>query len=134
VLYSPIQMAADLPEHYEGHPALQFIRDVGVDWNQTKVLNGEVGDFVTIAREERGTGNWFVGSITDENIRELEISFDFLEPGITYDAVVYKDGPNADWDKNPTDINIEEKKLDSNSTLKINLAPGGGFAVSLMRK
>jgi len=134
VIYSPIQMAADLPEHYKGHPAMQFIRDVGVDWNQTKVLNGEVGDFVTIAREERGTGNWFVGSITDENPRELEISFDFLEPGITYDAIVYKDGPDADWDKNPTDIEIQEKQLDNTSTLKINLAPGGGFAISLMKK
>lgn len=134
VLYSPIQMAADLPEHYEGHPALQFIRDVGVDWNQTKVLNGEVGDFVTIARDERKTGNWFVGSITDENSREIEISFDFLEPGVTYDGIIYADGPSADWDTNPTDIEIQEKQFDKTSTLKIKLAPGGGFAISLKKK
>jgi alpha-glucosidase len=134
VLFSPIQMAADLPEHYEGHPALQFIRDVGVDWNQTKVLNGEVGDYVTIARQERETGNWFVGSITDENPRELEITFDFLEPGVTYEAIVYADGPNADWDKNPTDIEIHAKELNSLSTLKMKLAPGGGFAISLKKK
>jgi hypothetical protein len=78
VIYSPIQMACDLIEHYESQPAFQFIRDVGVNWEQTKVLNGEVGDFVTIARQERETGNWFLGSITDEEQRSLKIDFNFL--------------------------------------------------------
>ncbi|MCB0374078.1 MAG: glycoside hydrolase family 97 protein, partial [Muricauda sp.] len=89
VIYSPIQMACDLPENYEGQPAFQFIRDVGVDWDQTVVLNGEVGDFVTIARKERETGNWFVGGITDENQRQMTINFDFLEDGTEYEAVIY---------------------------------------------
>ena len=83
VIYSPIEMACDLPEHYmvngKIHPAFQFITDVGVDWQQSKVLNGEVGDFVTIARQERGTDNWFIGGITDENARTVDLNFDFLD-------------------------------------------------------
>lgn len=132
VIYSPIQMAADLPENYEGQPALQFIRDVGVDWEQTKVLNGEVGDFVTIAREERETGNWFVGGITDEHARSVTINFDFLEPGAEYEATIYKDGEDAHWNDNPTSIEIQE--LDYTQPLTVNMAPGGGFAISLIKK
>jgi len=134
VIYSPIQMAADLIEHYEGNPALQFIRDVGVDWKQTKVLNGEVGDFVTIAREERNTGNWFLGSITDENARDLEVSLDFLAPNTTYTATIYKDGKDAHWNDNPTSIAIETIEVTSNSTLNLTLAAGGGTAVSFIKK
>ncbi|HEY8400586.1 MAG TPA: glycoside hydrolase family 97 protein [Cytophagaceae bacterium] len=131
VIYSPIQMAADLPENYEGNPAFQFIRDVGVDWEQTKVLNGEVGDFVTIAREERGTGNWFVGGITDENEREMTISFDFLEEGKKYEAIIYRDSQNAHFKDNPTAIDIVKKEVDNTSSETIKLAKGGGFAISL---
>jgi glucan 1,4-alpha-glucosidase len=97
-------------------------------------LNGEPGDFVTIAREERETGDWFIGSISDENPRTIQIKLDFLEPGITYDASIYADGPDADWDTNPTSIKIEHKQLDNTSELTLNLAPGGGCAVSLIRK
>ncbi|WP_339916730.1 glycoside hydrolase family 97 protein [Yeosuana marina] len=135
VIYSPIQMACDLPEHYmvngKIHPAFQFITDVGVDWQQTKVLDGEVGDYVTIARQERGTGNWFVGGITDENARTESLTFDFLDEGKTYNAIVYKDGPNAHWNDNPQDYAIEHLELTRNSNLKIKLAPGGGFAISI---
>jgi len=134
VVYSPIQMACDLIEHYENRPAFQFIRDVGVDWEQTQVLNGEVGDFVTIAREERDTGNWFLGSITDENERAIEIDFDFLDKDRTYHAIIYRDGPNAHWDDNPTDIVIEEMEIDASMTKTFRLAPGGGLAMSLMVK
>jgi len=134
VIYSPVQMVADLPENYDGNPAFQFIRDVGVNWKQTKVLNGEPGDFVTIAREERETGNWFIGSITDENPRTLQIKLDFLEPGIMYNASIYADGQDADWDSNPTSIKIEHKQFDSNSELTLNLAPGGGCAISLIKQ
>ena len=134
VIYSPIQMAADLPQNYEGNPALQFIKDVGVDWKQTKVLNGEVGDFVTIAREERETGNWFVGGITDENARDLTISFDFLDPNTEYEVVIYKDAAGASYDKNPKAIDIESIDVDASSTLDIHLAEGGGFAISLLKK
>ncbi len=128
-------MAADLVEHYEANPEpLQFIRDVGVDWEQTKVLNGEVGDYVTIARKERKTGNWFLGSITDENARELDISFDFLDDGQDYTATVYKDGENAHWDDNPTAITIETTPINKNSKLTLNLAEGGGTAISIIKK
>ena len=137
VIYSPIEMACDLPEHYmvngKVHPAFQFITDVGVDWQQTKVLDGEVGDFVVIARQERGTGNWFVGGITDENARMQHLSFDFLDDGKTYNATVYKDGPNADWNDNPQDYAIEHLTLTKDSTLDIRMAPGGGFAISIMQ-
>lgn len=134
VIYSPIQMAADLIENYEGNPALQFIRDVGVDWKQTKVLNGEVGDFVTIAREERNTGNWFLGSITDENPRDLEVSLDFLEANTIYTATIYKDGKDAHWDDNPTAIEIETMDVTSETILQLKLAAGGGTAISFMKK
>lgn len=135
VIYSPVQMAADLVEHYEANPEpLQFIKDVGVDWEESKVLNGEVGDFVTIARKERGTGNWFVGGITDENSRTFEINFDFLEAGVTYEAKIYKDGDNAHWNNNPLDISIEKIDLNSTSKLNIDLAEGGGFAISLIKR
>jgi hypothetical protein len=138
VLYSPIQMACDLPEHYEEdgkvHPAFQFISDVGVDWQQSKVLDGEIGDFVTIARQERETGDWFVGGITDENSRTQSVAFDFLEEGKTYVATLYKDGPNAHWNDNPEDYEIEELEVTQSSRLDVKLAPGGGFAISIVEK
>ncbi|MFH4969436.1 glycoside hydrolase family 97 protein [Gaetbulibacter sp. M240] len=137
VIYSPIQMACDLPEHYmvDGkiHPAFQFISDVGVDWQKSNVLDGEVGDYVVIARQERETGNWFVGGITDENARDQSIRFDFLEPGKTYQATIYKDGPNAHWDNNPQSYTIEKMEVTNESTIDIHMAPGGGFAISIMQ-
>lgn len=135
VLYSPVQMVCDLPEHYiiEGtiHPAFQFITDVGVNWQQTKVLNGEVGDFIIVARQERKTSNWFVGGITNEEARTETLNFSFLEEGKTYNAIIYKDGENAHWNDNPQDYSIEQIKLTNKSNLKIKLAPGGGFAISI---
>jgi hypothetical protein len=127
-------MAADLVESYQGQPAFQFIRDVGVDWEQSQVLNGEVGDFVTIARQERGTLDWFLGSITDENARDITINFDFLDPGKTYDAIIYRDGEDAHWDDNPTSIVIEEMTIDSSTEQTFHLAPGGGLAISLKQR
>ena len=134
VIYSPIQMACDLPENYENQPAFQFIRDVGVDWDKTVVLNGEVGDFVTIARKERETGNWFVGGITDENARDIDIDFDFLDDGVDYEAIIYKDAADANYKENPTAIFIENIDVKKGSTLSVHLAEGGGFAISLMKK
>ncbi|MCA0152040.1 glycoside hydrolase family 97 protein [Winogradskyella vincentii] len=135
VIYSPVQMAADLIEHYEANPEpLQFIKDVGVDWEKSTVLNGEVGDYVTIARKEKGTGNWFVGGITDENSVSLKLDFDFLDKNQDYEAILYKDGPNAHWDNNPLDIMIEKLDLNNKSSLDIKLAEGGGFALSIMKK
>ncbi len=134
VINSPVQMAADLIKYYDGHPAFQFIEDVAVNWEQSKVLNGEVGDFVTIARQERGTNNWFIGGITDENERDLEIKFDFLPKGKSYNATLYCDAADAHWDRNPQAYEIKELEIMSNSVLPIHLAPGGGFALSLIQK
>ncbi|RYH75786.1 glycoside hydrolase family 97 protein [Flavobacteriaceae bacterium 144Ye] len=135
VIYSPIQMAADLVEHYEANPEpLQFIKDVGVDWQQTKVLNGVVGDYVTIARQERETGNWFVGGITDENARRIDLTFDFLDENQSYEAVIYRDGDEAHWDNNPLDIIIEKIEVSKGSNLSVKLAEGGGFAISILKK
>ena len=132
VIYGPVQMAADLPENYEGQAAFQFIRDVGVDWEQSKVLDGEIGDFVTIARQERGTEKWFVGSITDENAREVTINLDFLSPSKKYKAILYTDGENAHWNDNPLELEIEEQEVDHTTTLTLQLSPGGGAAISLV--
>lgn len=134
VIYSPVQMAADLPEHYEGHPAFQFIRDVAVDWDETRVLDGEVGDFVTIARRERNGKRWFVGSITDENARQQSVNLTFLEDGKQYEAIVYEDGADADWDKNPQSYGIRKLTVDKNSVIDLNLAPGGGAAIEIKVK
>ncbi|CAM1358516.1 glycoside hydrolase family 97 protein [Tenacibaculum xiamenense] len=138
VINSPIQMACDLPEHYmkDGkiHPMFQFISDVGVNWEKTKVLNGEVGDFVTIARKERETGNWFVGGITNEEARTVTLTFDFLEEGATYKTIVYKDGSEAHWKDNPQEYEISEGDLIKGKTLVIPMAAGGGFAISVIKK
>lgn len=134
VIYSPIQMACDLPENYEGKPAFQFIRDVGVDWEQTKVLDGEVGDFVCIARQERETKNWFLGCVTDEESRYITINFDFLEKGKKYEAIIYSDAKDSQWKENPTAINIEKMEITSDMEKRFELAEGGGLAISLMLK
>lgn len=126
VIYSPFQMAADLPENYFGHPAFQFIRDVGVDWDTSIVLNGEIGEFITIVRKERNTDKWFLGSITDENERLINISLNFLEAGKKYTANIYSDSDDSHWDKNPTAYKIESKLVSSVDKLILKLAPGGG--------
>lgn len=134
VLYSPVQMACDLPEHYDNgkHPAFQFIRDVAVDWETSKTLNGEVGEYVTIARQERGSDNWFLGSVTDENARDLEVALEFLPADKKYKAMMYLDGEKAHWNDNPTDYKIETQTVDSQTVLKLQLAAGGGAAISFM--
>ncbi len=132
IIYSPLQMVADLPENYEGNPAFQFIKDVGVDWDTSIVINGEIGDFITIARKERNTDKWFLGSITDENARTLEVSLGFLDADKKYDAVIYSDAEDADWDKNPTAYKIERKIVTSAVSLILKLAPGGGMAISFI--
>lgn len=130
LLYGPVQMAADLPEHYEGQPAFQFIREVAVDWQRTEVLNGEVGDYLTIARKERDGERWFLGSATDENPRTLTVALDFLDPGVTYSARIYRDGPDAHWDENPLPVLFETQTVDRSTELELNLAPGGGTAIT----
>jgi alpha-glucosidase len=131
VLYSPIQMAADLPENYAKYPkAFQFIKDVAVDWSESQVLNGEIGDYVTFARKDRHSENWFLGSITDENARTLSAPLAFLSPGVSYTAEIYRDGPNADLKGDARfDIVIEKQAVTSADTLTLKLAPGGGEAI-----
>jgi hypothetical protein len=132
VIYSPIQMACDLIENYENQPAFQFISDVGVDWEKSITLNGEVGEFVTIARKEKTSGNWFVGSITNEDPRNITIDFSFLDSDKKYKTTIYQDGKNAHWDNNPTDIEIRKMKITKNSKVDFHLAAGGGLAISLI--
>ncbi|MCK5424063.1 MAG: glycoside hydrolase family 97 protein [Emcibacter sp.] len=130
VLYSPIQMAADLPENYQARmKPFQFIKDVPTDWEDTLVLNGEIGDFVTIVRKDRHSDDWFLGSLTNEKARKLDVSLDFLDVNKTYIAQIYRDGPDADWEKNPYDMVIEEKQVTAKTTLVINLATSGGQAI-----
>ena len=129
VIYSPLQMAADLIENYEGNPAFQFILDVPADWEETRVLHAQIGDFITTVRRERDGAEWFLGSITDENPHTLEAALDFLSPGVTYVAQIYSDGAGADWKTNPYPLDINQYLVDSSTKLTLNLAPGGGQAI-----
>ncbi|MBR4047748.1 MAG: glycoside hydrolase family 97 protein [Bacteroides sp.] len=131
-MYSPLQMAADLVENYERHlDAFQFIKDVAVDWDETRYLEAEPGDYLTIARKAKGTGNWFVGGITDEHARTANLSLDFLEPGKKYVATLYADAKDADYQTNPTAYQIKKGVVTSKSKLAIKLARSGGFALSI---
>lgn len=129
VIYSPLQMAADLIENYEGNPAFQFIVDVPVDWEETRVLHAQIGDFLTIVRRARDGDEWFLGSISDENPRTLEAALDFLDPGVTYVAEIYSDGEGAHWQSDPYPLDIEKYLVDSDTMLTLDLAPGGGQAI-----
>jgi len=130
VLYSPIQMAADLPEHYLQHrEAFRFIEDVAVDWETTQVLDGEVGDYVTVVRRDRNSRDWFLGSITDEHGRQLPVPLGFLEPGVRYRAEIYRDGDGADYRSNPFAFQRETREVTSADRLTLLLAPGGGQAI-----
>jgi hypothetical protein len=132
-MYSPLQMAADLPENYEAHlDALQFIRDVAVDWDDTKILDAEPGDYIIEARKAKGKGSWFLGAITDENARNFTETLSFLDPNKNYVATIYRDANNADWKTNPEAYTIEKFVVDNKTKLNLKLAPGGGTAISLV--
>ena len=137
-LYSPLQMAADMPEHYQAHmDAFQFIKDVAVDWSESHYLLAEPGDFIVIARKaktdvEHPGERWFVGGVTDENAREVKFSLDFLTPGQKYTATIYADAEDADYQTNPEAYEISSKKVTSKTVLKMKMARGGGFAVSIL--
>jgi alpha-glucosidase len=133
VIYSPVVMAADTPENYAQHmAAFKFIRDVPTDWSDTRVLNGEVGDYVTIARKQRGNEDWFVGAVGDEQARTVTVPMAFLTPGRRYIAEIYRDGDNADYrtDKRHS-IVIEQRRMTSADVLTMRIAPGGGFAIRI---
>ncbi len=133
-MYSPLQMAADLPENYEKRmDAFQFIKDVAVDWDDTKYLEAEPGDYITIARKEKNSDKWFIGAITDENTRTSVITFNFLDENTWYVATIYGDAADADWKTNPMAYKIQKVLVNSKSVLKQKLANGGGVAISLKK-
>lgn len=133
VMYSPLQMAADLPENYmKYYDAFQFIRDVAVDWDDSKYLEAEPGDYITVARKAKGTDNWFVGGKCDENGHKAVVKLDFLDKGRKYDCTIYADAKDAHYEKNPKVYEITHKIVKKGDVLKLQEAPGGGFAVSLI--
>ena len=132
VMYSPLQMAADLPENYAKYDdAFQFIRDVAVDWDDSRYIEAEPGDYITVARKAKGTDNWFVGGKCDENGHRAIVKLDFLDPGRRYECTIYKDAPDADYEKNPKAYVITRRTVKRGQTIKVDEARGGGFAVSL---
>ena len=131
-IYSPLQMAADLPENYNKHlDAFQFIEDVPVDWDDTKIIAAEPGDYITIARKAKNKNEWYLGAITDEHARSSSVPLNFLGHGQPYVATIYADAADADWDKNPMAYTINSYLVSDTTVLKLHLAPGGGAAVSL---
>ena len=133
VIYSPLQMAADAIENYEGQPALTFIESCPTTWSKTLVPHGEIGKYVTVARKERGGDNWWVGSITNEEARTLDLRLDFLDEGATYRAVIYEDGPTADFERNPYEMTIRQQEVTCQSTLTLRLARSGGAGIRIER-
>ena len=141
--YSPLQMACDLPEHYMEHPdAFRFIEHVPCDWERSLLIDGKIGDFCVFARQERGTDNWYIGGITDEEAREVVVPLSFLNVQgdneqstkgqcTKYEATIYRDAEDADWETNPYAYNIEEREVTADDTIRVRMAPGGGFAMEL---
>ena len=134
VIYSPLQMAADAIDNYEGQPALSFIESCPTTWSQTLVPNGEIGKYITTVRKERGGDRWFIGSITNEEARDINIALDFLDEGATYRAVIYEDGPNADYERNPYEMTIRQINVNKGDTLHLRLARSGGAAIRIEKK
>ena len=130
-MYSPLQMAADLPQHYEKFmDAFQFIKDVAVDWSESRYLTARPGDYVVIARKAKDSGQWFLGGVTDEQKRTFDLTLDFLEPDLQYEATIYRDAPDADYRTNPQAYEIEKRTVTRDDVLSLTAAPGGGFAIS----
>lgn len=135
VMYSPLQMAADLPEHYEKYDdAFQFIRDVPCDWDDSKYLEAEPAQYITVARKEKGKDNWFVGGKTNADARTAVVKLDFLDKGRKYECTIYKDAENADYEKNPKAYTITRRTVKKGDVIKVKEARGGGFAMSIMAK
>ncbi|MFW6413405.1 MAG: glycoside hydrolase family 97 catalytic domain-containing protein, partial [Oceanicaulis sp.] len=133
VLYSPLQMAADLIENYDDHPQMfQFIRDVPADFEESIALDGEIGEFVVIARKDRDSEDWYLGALTGEAERTVDVPLDFLEAGRAYAAQIYRDGPDAHWMDAPYDYVVESREVTASDTLSFDLAASGGAAVRFM--
>jgi len=129
VLYSPIQMLADLPENYDGNPAFKFLQDVPVDWQDTKVLNAEIAEFITIVRKDKFSDDWYLGSLTNEESRSFDIDLSFLDADATYEAQIYADEIGTTWNKNATKVAVSTKEVKSTDMLELNLSEGGGTAI-----
>lgn len=134
VLYSPMQMASDLIGNYENQPAFKFIEDFATDWESSKVLNGKIGDYITIVRKDKHSNDWFLASITDENAREFNFELSFLDSDRQYIAEIYADSESTHWKTNPQEISISQKKVNSRTMLHLKLAPGGGQAIRFIPK
>ena len=131
VIYSPLQMAADAIENYEGQPALSFIENCPTTWSKTLVPNGEIGKYITIARKARHGDSWFIGSITNEEARNIDVALDFLDEGAAYRAMIYEDGPEADYEQNPYEMTIRQISVIQGDTLHLRLARSGGAAIRI---
>jgi alpha-glucosidase len=129
VIYSPLQMASDMPDNYRNKKAFDFIKMVPVNWEETRIPDAAIGDYVITARKDRASDDWFVGAVTDENRRELVLDLSFLMPDKSYRAQIFKDGDKADWESNPTDISYAETTVDASQKMSLILAPGGGQAI-----
>lgn len=132
-IYSPLQMAADLPEHYEGHAAFQFIDDVPTDWQQSIALDGEVGEYMVVARQDRHSSDWYVGAATNELARQYDLVTDFLESGADYRVELYSDGENAHWRDNPMDFRISQMNIQAGDTIQLDMKAGGGAALRFVK-
>ena len=132
VIYSPGHMAADLIENYEHQPAFKFIEEVPTNWERTLVPHAAMGKYVVYARQERGTDNWYIGGVTDDQARDFTLPLDFLTDGARYEAILYEDGPDADYRTNPYPMTIRRLEVDKATTLHLHLAPGGGVAIQLL--
>ena len=133
-MYSPLQMAADLPENYAKYmDAFQFIKDVACDWDDSRYLEAEPADYITVARKAKGTDNWFVGGKCDENGHKAKVTLDFLDSGKKYECTIYADAKDAHYETNPKAYTITKRTVKKGDVLNITEAPGGGFAVSIIR-
>lgn len=133
VIYSPWQMAADMIESYKDQPALTFIESVPTEWQKSIVLNAEIGKYVTTARKQKSSDDWYIGGVTNEDARDITLDFNFLDADATYQTIIYQDGPGADYRTNPYPVTILQQKVTSADKLKIHLAPGGGFAIQVKK-
>jgi len=134
ILYSPLQMASDMIENYENNPAFAFVTSCPTTWEKTVVPDAKIGEYVVVARKDRNSENWFLGGVTNEKSREIIVKTDFLQPETNYNAVIYKDGPAANYKNNPTSVAIETLKVTSSSKLSLNMAESGGIAVEIIRE
>lgn len=133
-MYSPLQMAADMPEHYaEKMDAFQFIKDVPVDWSESRYLDAEPGEYIIVARKDKNSDNWFAGGVANADGHSDTLRLDFLDSGAQYEATIYADAPDAHYDTNPEAYVISRRTVSASDSIPVHMAPGGGFAISFRR-